>query len=80
MFDEILDVDGFAWTGQDWIRGSFGSPPLGGGWMVREWSLPERHLHFAGDFTSLKTGRVEGAIESGLRGARQIEPDAAPVG
>ncbi|WP_027133289.1 flavin monoamine oxidase family protein [Geminicoccus roseus] len=80
LFDEVLDVDGFAWTEQDWIRGSFGSPPLGGGWMVREWTLPEGHLHFAGDFTSLKTGWVEGAIESGLRAARQIDPDAAPVG
>lgn len=33
-----------------------------------------RTLSFAGDFTSLKTGWVEGAIEAGLRAARQIDP------
>jgi monoamine oxidase len=80
LFDEVLSVDSFAWTEQDWIRGSFGGPPLGAGWMVREWTLPEGRIHFAGDFTSLKTGWVEGAIEAGLRAARQIDPDAAPVG
>ncbi|MHC2020949.1 FAD-dependent oxidoreductase [Methylobacterium sp. CM6247] len=33
-----------------------------------------RTLSFAGDFTSLKTGWVEGAIEAGLQAARQIDP------
>ena len=80
LFDEVLLVRDFAWTEQPWIKGSFGSTPLGGGWMVKEWSTPEGRIHFAGDFTTLKTGWVEGAIESGLRAARQIDPEARPEG
>ena len=44
--------------------------------MIQEWQIPEGRLHFAGDFTTLKSGWVEGAIESGLRAARQIDPGA----
>ncbi len=80
LFDEVVSMDSFAWSEQPWIRGSFGGPPIGGGWMVKEWSVPEGRIHFAGDFTTLKTGWVEGAIESGLRAARQIDPEARPEG
>jgi monoamine oxidase len=77
---DIVVAKSFAWPEQPWIRGSFGSTPLGGGWMVREWAKPQGRIHFAGDFTTLKTGWVEGAIESGLRAARQIDPAARPEG
>lgn len=74
LLGEILSVSDFAWSEQPWIRGSFGGTPVGGGWMIREWTAPEGRIHFAGDFTTLKTGWVEGAIESGLRAAKQIDP------
>jgi monoamine oxidase len=80
LFDEVVSIQEFAWTEQPWIKGSFGGTPLGGGWMVNEWSTPEGRIDFAGDFTTLKTGWVEGAIESGLRAARQIDPQAQPEG
>lgn len=80
LFDEVLSVSDFAWTEQPWIKGSFGGPGIGGGWMVREWTEPEDRIHFAGDFTTLKTGWVEGAIESGLRAARRIDPEAPAEG
>lgn len=80
LIDDVLFTDSFAWSEQPWVKGSFGSPPLGGGWMVQEWTRPEGRIHFAGDFTTLKTGWVEGAIESGLRAARQIDPEARPEG
>ena len=80
LFDEVTLADSFAWTEQPWINGSFGAPTIGGGWMVKEWSIPEGRIHFAGDFTTLKTGWVEGAIESGLRAARQIDPDSRAEG
>ncbi|WP_207539935.1 flavin monoamine oxidase family protein [Sabulicella rubraurantiaca] len=80
LFDEVLSTDSFAWSEQPWIKGSFGGPALGGAWMVQEWQKPEGRIHFAGDFTTLKTGWVEGAIESGLRAARQIDPQARPEG
>jgi uncharacterized protein with NAD-binding domain and iron-sulfur cluster len=46
--------------------------------MIDEWTQPEGKIHFAGDFTTMKSGWVEGAIESGLRAARQIDPSAKP--
>jgi monoamine oxidase len=79
LFDEVITVQDFAWPEQPWIRASFGGPPVGGAWMIGEWTRPEDRIHFAGDFTTMKSGWVEGAIESGLRAARQIDP-AAPVG
>jgi len=80
LVDEVLGVQEFAWSEQPWIKASFGAPPLGGAWMVQEWTRPEGRIHFAGDFTTLKTGWVEGAIEAGLRAARQIDAEAGPVG
>lgn len=76
LIEDVIDIKEFAWSEQPWIRASFGGPPLGGSWMIQEWTKPEGRLHFAGDFTTMKTGWVEGAIESGLRAARQIDPAA----
>ena len=80
LFDDVITASSFAWSEQPWIKGSFGETPLGGAWMVSEWTKPEGNIHFAGDFTTLKTGWVEGAIESGLRAARQIDPLAMAEG
>ena len=80
LFDDVITASSFAWSEQPWIKGSFGETPLGGAWMVNEWTKPEGNIHFAGDFTTLKTGWVEGAIESGLRAARQIDPQAMAEG
>ena len=76
LFDQVVTLMDFAWSEQPWIRGSFGSPPVGGAWMIDEWVKPEGRIYFAGDFTTMKSGWVEGAIESGLRAARQIDPSA----
>ena len=78
LLDEVITLDEFAWPEQPWIRASFGGPPINGAWMIGEWTRPEDRIHFAGDFTTMKSGWVEGAIESGLRAARQIDP-AAPA-
>lgn len=80
LIGEVIGSSTFAWTEQPWIKGSFGATPLKGGWMIKEWTTPEGRIHFAGDYTTLKTGWVEGAIESGLRAARQIDPAAMPEG
>lgn len=78
LFDEVIDVQDFAWPEQPWIKASFGGPPVNGGWMIAEWTRPEDRIHFAGDFTTMKSGWVEGAIESGLRAARQIDSAVLP--
>lgn len=78
LFDQVVTLKSFAWSEVPWVRGSFGSPPVDGAWMIQEWTKPEGEIHFAGDFTTLKSGWVEGAIESGLRAARQVDPQAQP--
>lgn len=81
LIEDVVTIKEVAWSEQPWIRQSFGGPPLNGSWMIQEWTRPEGRVHFAGDFTTMKTGWVEGAIESGLRAARQIDPVApAEVG
>ncbi|QDU92987.1 flavin monoamine oxidase family protein [Lignipirellula cremea] len=76
LLDEVIETGEFSWPDQPWIKAAFADLPLGGGWMINEWQTPEGKLHFAGDFTTLKSGWVEGAIESGLRAAQQIDPGA----
>ena len=75
--NQVLNTDGIMWAdGEDvpWIKSALGvgiKP-----WMRDEWSTPEGKIHFAGDFTSYKSGWVEGALESGLRAASEIDPKA----
>lgn len=80
VIDATTFVGDFAWGEQPWIRGSFGLLPLHGGWIIAECARPEDRIHLAGDWTTLKSGWVEGAIESGLRAARQIDPAARAEG
>lgn len=76
--NNVVAKDSILWSDVDnnvpWIKSGFatGIKP----WMRQEWSKPERHIHFAGDFTSYKSGWVEGALESGLRAAAEIDPRA----
>lgn len=76
FLDDVITVGEFSWPDQPWIKAAFANLPVGGGWMIQEWQTAEGRLYFAGDFTTLKSGWVEGAIESGLRAARQIDPGA----
>ncbi len=75
--DEVL-LDEFSWPDQPWIKAAFADIPLGQGWVINEWKTADNRVAFAGDFTTLKSGWVEGAIESGLRAARLIDPQARP--
>lgn len=76
LIDEVITVKEFVWSHQPWIRAAYAMLPVGGAWMIDAWTRPEGRIHFAGDFTTLKSGWVEGAIESGIRAARQIDPAA----
>ena len=76
MLDDVVEVGEFSWPDQPWIKAAFGDTPMDGGWMLEEMRKPVGRLHWAGDFTTFKSGWVEGAIESGLRAARQIDPQA----
>lgn len=75
--NQVVKTDGIMWADGEnvpWIKSALGvgiKP-----WMRDEWSTPEGRIHFAGDFTSYKSGWVEGAMESGLRAASEIDPKA----
>lgn len=75
--NQVITTDSIMWSdGEDvpWIKAALGVGALP--WMRDEWSTPEGRIHFAGDFTSYKSGWVEGALESGLRAASEIDPKA----
>lgn len=77
ILEDVIALGEFSWPDQPWIKAAFANLPVGAGWMIEEWKRPEGRIHFAGDFTTLKSGWVEGAIESGLRAARQIDPEVS---
>lgn len=77
---QVVTKDSIMWAdGEDvpWIKAALaaGTKP----WMRTEWSKAEGSIHFAGDFTSFKSGWVEGAIESGLRAASEIDSKATSL-
>jgi monoamine oxidase len=76
MIEDVVEIGEFSWPDQPWIKAAFGDTPLDGGWMLDEMKKPVDRLHWAGDFTTFKSGWVEGAIEAGLRAARHIDPMA----
>lgn len=63
------------WDADPWARGDYA-------WfrpgqltsMLPHLASPEGRLHFAGDQTSALPGWMQGALESGLRAAREIDP------
>ena len=75
--NQVVTKDSIMWAdGEDvpWIKAALAGSTKP--WMRTEWSIPEGNIHFAGDFTSYKSGWVEGALESGLRAAAEIDPKA----
>ncbi len=63
-----------SWQGDPWVRGAYASFRAG---QVTSWHPrivhPEGRIHFAGEHTSIFRATMEGAIESGVRAAREIE-------
>ncbi len=63
-----------SWQEDPWARGAFSSFRAG---QITTWLpdivRPEGRIHFAGEHTSIFPATMEGAIESGVRAAREIE-------
>ena len=81
LIEECIEPTSIYWDEVEWIKASFGEPPLGEAyWMIKEWEKPEGdRIWLSGDFTSMKTGWVEGAIEAGMRVAKAIDSNAKMV-
>jgi monoamine oxidase len=63
-----------SWDDDPWARGAY--PYFRPGQMRRllpHIARPEGRVHFAGEHTSSWSGYMQGAIESGLRAAREID-------
>ena len=81
LIEECIEPTSIYWDEVEWMKASFGQPPLGeANWMIKEWEKPEGgRIWLSGDFTSMKTGWVEGAIEAGMRVAKAIDSNAKMV-
>lgn len=62
-----------SWQNDPWSRGAYSKflPGQIHAWLP-EISRPEGRVHFAGEHTSIYSGSMEGAIESGARAAKEI--------
>ena len=63
----------FAWEHQPWIGAAFApyDPPFE---EHPELASPEGRIHFAGEHASGERGWMQGALQSGLRAASEIDP------
>jgi len=63
-----------SWQTDPWARGAYTSfrPGQVTTWLPRI-VRPEGRVHFAGEHTSVFPATMEGAIESGVRAAREID-------
>ena len=63
------------WNEERWTRGSYAFFAPGQMSTVRDWlRVAVGPIHFAGEHTSDWQGYMNGAIESGVRAASEIEP------
>jgi monoamine oxidase len=68
------------WLDDPWARGAVAYP--GPGQMIAlipHTARPEGRVHFAGEHTSPWNAWMQGAIESGLRAAREVNDADAPA-
>ncbi len=68
------------WQDDPWARGAVAYPAPGqmiG--LIPHTARPEGRVHFAGEHTSPWTAWMQGAIESGLRAAREVNEADAPA-
>ncbi len=70
----------FAGRELPWIGGFVRFNPVGWRLDGHGMDAPDGRIHFSGDFKTFKTGWAEGAIELGLRAARQIDPTVIAEG
>lgn len=62
------------WGKQPWVKGGIPNILPGNGAALRTLPRPVGRVHFAGDYTTIWAGWMQGAIQSGLRAAQEIDP------
>lgn len=70
---EALSGVSHSWQDEEWSRGSWAAPTAAEDAALGvEIALPEDRVHFCGEHSSSARGWIQGALESGLRAAREI--------
>jgi len=64
------------WSEDEWVRGAWAHSDEK---TLQVISKPEGRVHFAGDHTSLQASWMQGALESGVRVAREINKAAQSI-
>ena len=77
---EVYEVGAsYAWYGDRWARGAFAMfAPEQQTQLQADIVSPEGRIHFAGEHCSLYHAWIQGALESGIRAARQIHEAPQP--
>jgi monoamine oxidase len=77
---EVYEVgDSYAWYGDRWSRGAFALfAPQQQTELHPDIVRPEGRILFAGEHCSLYHAWIQGALESGIRAARQVHEGAVP--
>ncbi|MCP3673151.1 MAG: L-amino-acid oxidase, partial [Gammaproteobacteria bacterium] len=71
--DYILNNFSFSWAKEPWSGSGYASPTEAQETSLKSHlSAVEGRIHFAGDHTSEFPGWIQGALESGIRAAREI--------
>jgi monoamine oxidase len=68
----VVSAYGFSWEEMPGYRAAFKQYYPGQNHYYKLLAEPENHIHFAGDSVSYAGGWIEGALQSGLRAARQV--------
>ncbi len=65
------------WDEDEWARGAYSLFSAGQmSSLLPHIARPEGRVHFAGEHTSVWTGLMQGALESGTRAAREVDEAA----
>ena len=77
VYDEFRVGTSYSWLQDPQAGGAFALFGPEQQTQLHQWiAKPEGRCHFAGEHTTLKHGWIEGAIESGVRAAIELHPDA----
>ncbi|MBS0615987.1 MAG: FAD-dependent oxidoreductase [Verrucomicrobia bacterium] len=67
-----MKAEFFSWDTTSWVKGGYSYFPPGTISLQSVLSRPEGGLHFAGEHTSDKYASMNGALESGIRAAKEV--------
>lgn len=74
LSEQTVYASHWDWSQQPWVKGGIPNLRPGTGAYLRVLPRAAGRLHFAGDYTTIWAGWMQGAIQSGVRAAQEIDP------